>query len=122
MELKERSKKLDFGALFNFRRSEVSDFFKDCRSLIKTKDLVVLAKESSDLDHGKLLCILSRKVACAVARNRMRRLAKNIFFENQLYKSKTRLVFIFKPKSILDRKALEEIFEKISSKIVFSLN
>lgn len=122
MEIKKKLGNHDFGVLFNFKRSEVSDFFKDCRSLVKTKDLVVLIKESSELDRGKLLCITSRKVGCAVARNRLRRLTKHIFLENQLYKNKVRLVFIFKPKCVLDRPALEAIFEKVITKSGFSLN
>ncbi len=112
MELIEKIKSHDFGALFRFKRSEVSDFFKDCRSLCKAKDLVLLSKQSQELEHGKLLPITSRKVGKAVARNRLRRLAKNIFIEQELYKHKYRLVLIFKPKCQANRALLEGVFQK----------
>lgn len=112
-----KTNKAGFGQLFSFKNLEVSKAFKSAKALFKSRNAVLLVSPDSELERGKLLCIAGRKVGKACARNRLKRLAKQIFIENHGFSKKVRFLLIFKPKCLLDRVGVEHVFRVGLSKV-----
>lgn len=104
-----KTSKPGFGQLFSFKNLEVEKTFKGCRPLVKSRNATLLAAPAPELERGKLLCIAGRAVGNACVRNRLKRLAKSIFLEQQFFSKKFRFILIFKPKCALDRSGLEDL-------------
>lgn len=67
-----------------FSKQEIDYAFKHAVRLIKTHSIIILAAPKQRL-HGRILVIASRKVGKAVARNRLKRRLKNIFYQEKTY-------------------------------------
>lgn len=89
--------------LFKFSRREVSYLFEKNSGLVSrfpefvcvSKPLnLSLSKDLEDLGRGRVLIIASRKIGCAVARNRLKRQLRHIFFVDKLFE-KAILTVIF---------------------------
>jgi ribonuclease P protein component len=103
---------------FFFKGLEVKQFFTACRLLLKSPLATVLYLPEPQVDHSKALLITGRAVGKACVRNRLRRLAKAIFFEQQFITLKITLAIIFRPKNMANRATLEELFKKIAIKVL----
>ncbi|MBU1008278.1 ribonuclease P protein component [Candidatus Dependentiae bacterium] len=75
-----------YKALFSFKQNEVQRAFKRAAFRAKILGLTILqAPLEEAIPHGKLLIVIPRKSGSAVKRNRFRRRAKAIFYEEKLY-------------------------------------
>lgn len=86
-------------SLYHFRETEVSLLFKQARRVFRYPifDLLCLPKK---LTHGRLLVVISRKLAKAHDRNKLRRQIKAIFYESNLFESNYDCMIIVKKEGL----------------------
>ena len=99
--------------LFSFSKTEVQDFFAKCKSLLRRHFVTVLAQPVSADSLPRMLVIANRKVGKAHRRNRLRRLCKALFCEQQLQQLNFRIVLVFRQQCTVDRVELESLFTNI---------
>jgi len=83
-----------------FKKKEIENLFGHARSVFKSSFFIILMAPRQG-DFARILIILSRKVAHAVGRNKIRRQMKTIFYEEQLFNGLYDWVVIVYPKAVM---------------------
>ena len=97
-----------FKALFSFKQKEVERAFSNAK-LVKQIPGLKLLQAPGEHDYGKLLIVIPKKVGTAIARNKLKRQIKSIFYEEKMYKKNVvSILMIYKP-------ALEMSLEEIKN-------
>lgn len=79
-----------FRQLFSFRKKEIQKVFKFAKLRARDRGLRLLragldSVYPEGIDHGKLLIVTMKKSGKAVTRNKFKRQAKAIFYDEKLY-------------------------------------
>ena len=83
----------------SFSKSEVKQFFKSARCVLRNPGLTVLYNPSTN-SFGRVLVVTARKVGTSPERNLIRRRIKAIFYENALYEKKYDVVFLIRKPAV----------------------
>ncbi len=96
----------------HFGRKEVELLFDRCKASYKSKELVLLTTPCL-LSSGRILLVTSRKVGNAPQRNKLRRQARAIFYEQQIFARNIDCVVLFRaPATKLSFDQLQAILVK----------
>ncbi len=93
-----------------FRKQEIDQLFSKARRVLKHDGLHLL-KAPRQLDFGRILIIVPKRVGNAPTRNKLRRQIKAIFYENKLHEQEFDWIAIVKPPAThLTFAHLQELF------------
>jgi len=83
------------GKLSRFTQPEIKDLFAKARLIVRNQAFTLLMAPQTG-EYGKILLIASRRVGNAPQRNKLKRRARALFYEEKLYKKGFDCILIFK--------------------------
>jgi len=108
------------GKLSRFTQPEIKELFSKSRLILRNQAFTLLMAPQ-DGQYGKILLIASRRVGNAPQRNKLKRRARALFYEEKLYQKGYDCILIFKKNApLLSYEEFKNLilkgFEKINKK------
>lgn len=105
-----------------FKKKEILDTFKKTKFAFQNEQIKILISKSN-LDFGKVLLIFNRKTGNSPQRNKIKRQARAIFYQEKIYEHKVNFILIGRLDiEKIEFSKLKEIFKYVVSKKINSLN
>ncbi len=82
-----------FNNISKFKKKEISFAFQNAKFFYSDENIKILISKAK-LDFGKILLIFNRKTGNSPERNKIKRRARSIFFENKLFELKKNFILI----------------------------